>query len=291
MTNISKQWFYAFSLIALVLIMSLISLTSIASQTEQLSKQNLDLGQYQVVHQQTLDFIDDNLSGITYSRDTDTLFAIINNPEQIVELDKNGQLLRRMKLHGFIDTEGITYIGQQQFAISQERQRSVSIVNITGETQALNAQDYKQFSLSSQSQNNLGLEGIAWAPDVGLFVSNEKSPSEVIRIPMALFTGIQQQTKDYGDIMPKYYKNLPVTDISGLHFYKQTQQLFVLSDESRQLLLINDDGEIQSQFNFDPWLFGIGRDVEQPEGITMDEQGHIYIVGEPNVLLVMSPSS
>jgi uncharacterized protein YjiK len=98
-----------------------------------------------------------------------------------------------------------------------------------------------------------------------------------------------QNAKHYGHILPRYYKNLPLNDISGLHFAEQTQQLLVLSDESRQLLSLDDDGTIQSQFDFDPWLFGIGRVIEQPEGVTMDKQGHIYIVGEPNIFLVMAP--
>jgi uncharacterized protein YjiK len=160
-------------------------MTSIASHPPHIDIAKIDLNDYQITHHQTVEMINHNLSGITYSNDSDSLFAVINNPEQVVELDKKGQLLRRIKLINFIDTEGITYLGQQQFAITQERQRSVTIVDITQDTQSLNADDYKQFSLKSSNGDNLGLEGIAWAPNLGLFVANEKSPAEVIHIPPA----------------------------------------------------------------------------------------------------------
>ncbi|MFW3405168.1 SdiA-regulated domain-containing protein, partial [Aliarcobacter butzleri] len=64
--------------------------------------------------------IEKNLSGITYNENTDTLFAITNSPRDIYELDKNGNVLRKISLKGFKDTEDITYTKDNKFAILDE---------------------------------------------------------------------------------------------------------------------------------------------------------------------------
>lgn len=268
-------------ILSTLVLIYLISISSLASQSNP-SPNAIDFKQYQIIHRAKIDFISDNLSGITYNKDTDSLFAVINNPEKIVELNKKGQLLRVITLVNFIDTEGI------HFAITQERERNVTLVDIYDHTSILDAKNFKQFNLNNSSDSNSGLEGIAWSPKTGLFLANEHSPSEIVHLPHALMIGMPESAKHYGDILPKYYRELPVDDISGLHFAQDSQQLLVLSDESRRLLAINFSGEIQSQFDFNLGFFGLNREIEQPEGVTMDNNGQIYIVGEPNILLVMA---
>lgn len=272
----------------LMVAISALSINSLASQSPVFSS-DFHFEHYQVVSNKTLDSVSDNLSGITYNRDTDSLFAVINNPEQIVELDKAGRVKRHIALNDFVDTEGITYLGQGYFAITQERQRSVSVVKITSESDTLALKDAEQFNLNTPVDNNAGLEGIAWSPYSGLFVANEHSPSEIIHLPPTLISGLGYDAQNHGNIMPKFFKDLPLSDISGLHFAEQAEQLLVLSDESRQLLAIDSQGTIHSAFNLDPGWFGFNRHLEQPEGVTMDDEGIIYVVGEPNQLVVLAP--
>lgn len=267
---------------------SALSITSLASHSDP-EFTGINFSQYKVSFQKTLTTVTDNLSGITYSSDTDSLFAIINNPEQIVELDKQGKILRQIPLTGFVDTEGITYLGQRHFALMQERQRSVSVVEITSLTRTIDVSGAKQFNLKPAVDNNAGLEGIAWSAQSGLFVANEHSPSEIIHLPSTLISGLGPHATDHGNIMPRFLDNLPLDDISGLHFTEQAEQLLVLSDESRELLAIDADGTIHSQFDLSPGWFGFNPYLEQPEGVTMDNHGLIYIVGEPNNLLVLAP--
>jgi uncharacterized protein YjiK len=270
------------------MLISAISISSLASQSP-VSTAAIDFTRYQISHHKVIDLVLDNLSGVTYNSDSDSLFAVINNPEKIIELDKRGHVLRTISLDNFSDTEGITYIGDQQFAITQERDRNVTLVDIDATTASLDARNFKQFSLNSILKTNAGLEGIAWSSQKGLFLANEHSPSEIIHLPHALISGMPNAAMHYGDIMPKYYSDLPLEDISGLHFVEQSQQLLVLSHESRELLAIDFAGRIHSRFDLDPSFFGFNRQVEQPEGVTMDDQGLVYIVGEPNILLVLSP--
>ena len=179
---------------------SALSITSLASQSDP-KRTGINFSQYQVSFQKTLTTVPDNLSGIAYNSDTDSLFAIINNPEQIIELDKQGKILRQIALNRFVDTEGITYFGQGHFALTQERQRSVSVVEITSLTRSIDVDDAKQFNLKPAIDNNARLEGIAWSPQSGLFVANEHSASEIIHLPSTLISGLGLHATDHGTIM------------------------------------------------------------------------------------------
>ena len=74
-------------------------------------------------------------SGITYNKDTDTLFLIGDGSTSVVQISKTGQLIDSMTLAlggspqgtSFYDTEGITYIGGGQFVIVEERYRQANL--------------------------------------------------------------------------------------------------------------------------------------------------------------------
>ena len=197
------------------------------------SRENIfSLSNYDVIKTIKVEGIEDDLSGITYSPVSDSLFAVINEPPMLVELDKSGNVIRNIELIGFDDTEGVTYRYDNVFAITQERYRKVSLVTITSQTQELNASQYKSLSLVMERGDNWGLEGVAWSPLKGMFLANEKSPSRITRLPLPLFTGMQQAGKDYSDILPQQIDKLPLKDIAGLHVVDQQSRLLVLSDES-----------------------------------------------------------
>src|SRR5690606_4665526 len=61
-----------------------------------------------------------NLSGITWSGSSHTLFAISNRPTAVAEFDREGRLLRSIALQGFEDTEDIAWLGDDRFAVIEE---------------------------------------------------------------------------------------------------------------------------------------------------------------------------
>ena len=153
----------------------------------------------------------------------------------------------------------------------------------------LDANAFRQFNISDALVHNGGLQGVAWSVNTGLYVANEHSPNEVIHLPLPLFN--QATANNIGNVLPHYFRDLPVNDISGLHFSELDQLLFVLSDESRSLLAVNKQGEVKSRFNFDRTPFGLSQSIRQPEGITMDKNNNIYVVGEPNIFMVLAPKA
>ena len=70
-------------------------------------------------------------SAVTYNWDTDTLFIVGDGGTSIVQVTKTGQLIDSMTLApgsspqgtDFYDPEGLTYVGNGQFVMSEERDR------------------------------------------------------------------------------------------------------------------------------------------------------------------------
>ena len=52
----------------------------------------------------------DNLSGLTYDERRGHLWAVVNNPEELLALGRDGTFIARYPLQGFEDVEGVTYL-------------------------------------------------------------------------------------------------------------------------------------------------------------------------------------
>lgn len=239
-----------------------------------------DLLHYRLHGVTAIDGIDNNLSGITWNADTQTLFAIVNSPTLILELDPKGAVLRRIYLHNFVDTEGIVHISGRLFAVVQERQRRISYVEINRHTSEIDATAWPYVEIAGTPDNH-ALEGIAWSPRSGLFIAEEKSPRRIHTLAAnSLKTA---QTTEAGE----FSVHLPVRDIAGLHLDQIGNTLLAVSEESNQLLQYSLDGHLLSTLSLSRDPFGLWPFMEQPEGVAMDDSGKIYLVGEPNQLAVL----
>ena len=91
-----------------------------------------------------------------------------------------------------------------------------------------------------------------------------------------------------GVMQPFSYGNLGMRDISSLSIDARTGHALVLSDESRMLLEIDRAGQPVSFLSLSAGRNGLSNSIKQAEGVTMDEEGNIYIVAEPNLFYVFS---
>lgn len=242
----------------------------------------LNLNDYKVnIEAKKVENIKDNLSGITYNKNTKTLFAVTNSPRKIYELDKKGEVLRTIKLEGFKDTEGITYLYKNVFAIVDERTAQLLLININSDTQKISITEaLNDFTLKINSYKNFGYEGIAFDNKKEIFyIVNEKFPVELIKISNLLEN--KNLNISFGEGLTTL--NHFMTDFSGLHFDEKSRHLLFLSDESKSVAEVNLDGVQISFGNLEEDFLGLKKDIPQAEGVTMDEEGTLFIVSEPNL--------
>ncbi|WPC04953.1 SdiA-regulated domain-containing protein [Pseudomonas benzenivorans] len=224
---------------------------------------------------------DDETSGLTYHPGSDTLFTVTGKNPQLVELSLDGEVLRRIRLTGFADPEGVELVADGRLAIIDERQRKLTAFDLADDALSIDAADYPAVDLGFADAGNKGFEGIAWdSRRQRVLLGKERSPLGLFSLP---FPG---EDGAVGALQPVPAPNLFVRDISSLSFDARTGHSLLLSDESQLLLELDGEGEPVSFISLGSGRNGLGRGIEQAEGVAMDAAGAIYIVGEPNLLYV-----
>ena len=228
--------------------------------------------------------VKDNLSGLTFDEHRNHLWAVINNPEELIALDADGRFLERYRLRGFSDVEGITYLGDNLLVLAEERSQSLVIVPVPERPGALHRDDYASVSLSLGEAENAGFEGVGYdrAGD-RLFVVKEHSPRKLYEI-QGLKASMNGQMKlnivDRSDWIAGVDM---ASDLSSVHFDERTGHLVLLSDEAKMLLELNGQGELVSFRSLWRGFAGLDSSIPQPEGMTFDARGNLYLVSEPNL--------
>lgn len=225
-------------------------------------------------------------SAVTYNWDTDTLFVVGDEGGAIVEVDKQGNKLSQMVIIGFNDPEGLTYVGDGRLVIVEERNRDAYQFPYTAASfifkSGLTAVDLGTFV------NNIGVEGISYDPRDGSFITvKEKSPQEVNINSLDFTTGS-------ASISALFTPTLGVADIADVQILAtvnsligsaEEDNLLLFSQESSVLLEVDRAGNVLSQFDF--------TSIDSTaEGVTIDQDGVIYVVAENGVdpqLYVLTP--
>ncbi|WP_439860171.1 SdiA-regulated domain-containing protein [Pseudomonas sp. MBLB4136] len=224
---------------------------------------------------------DDETSGLTYHPGRDTLFTVTGKHPQLVELSLDGEVLRRIRLEGFADPEGVELVADGRLAIIDERRHTLTSFHLADDAQSIDARNYPAFDLGFADAGNKGFEGIAWdSRRQRVLLGKERGPMGLFSLPFPGEDGAP------GTLQPLPMGNLFVRDISSLTHDVRTGHSLVLSDESRLLLELDEDGEPVSFISLAGGRNGLLEGIEQAEGVTMDADGNIYIVGEPNLLYV-----
>lgn len=227
-------------------------------------------------------------SAVTYNWDTGTLFVLGDEGDAIVEVDKQGNQLSVMTLTGFDDTEGLTYIGGGQFVIGEERLQDVYKLTYTGGGSA--ARSTLETASIGPTVGNIGIEGFSYDPRNGRFLMvKEKTPQAVydtaitftappagpdINPPM-LFDPAGLGVLDLSDVQV-------LSTVPSLMGKSDEDNLLIYSQESSLLMEVTRAGDVLSTFDFS----SIASDAE---GVTIDQMGNIYVVGETPALYVLTP--
>ncbi|MFC5767846.1 SdiA-regulated domain-containing protein [Thauera sinica] len=243
------------------------------------SAQALDLSRYTLTASFALPGTASESSAITWNWDSDTLFVVGDEGEYITEVSRTGTVIGSMRLTGFDDTEALTYVGNGQFVIGEERIQDVyRLTYQAGTTVARN-------SLASVSLGgtvgNVGLEGISYDRRDGSFVTvKEKSPQAVRAGGIDFGTG----THTLADLFSPALGVSDLSDVQVLSGFAGTgfaDNLLIYSQESQRLLEVTRGGQIVSTFDF-TFISGIA------EGVTIAGDGTIFITDESPYVYVLS---
>ncbi|WP_374325897.1 SdiA-regulated domain-containing protein [Azonexus sp.] len=222
-----------------------------------------------------------NLSGLTYDPDRRSLFAITNASPEIIELSLSGEVLRRIPLSGVSDPEAIEYVGPGEFVLTDERRQALVHVRIDAGTRAIDGGRAPRLALGIGRNGNKGFEGLAFDAASGrMFVAKERDPQRIYEV-----RGFPYAATATVDIAEDAARDaaLPGTDLAGLHFDAASGHLLALSEESRLLVEFATDGRPLSSLSLAAGRSGLQKAIPQAEGVTLDDQGRLYVVSEPNL--------
>ena len=145
-------------------------------------------------------------SGVTYNWDTGTLFITSDGGTSIVQVSKTGELIDSMTLAPgnspqgteFYDPEGITYIGNGQFVMTEERDRQ--LVQFTYEAGATLERDDALTVKLGTFVGNEGFEGLSYDPATGGFiVVKETNPESIFQTTRRFRERHREQRLAHGD--------------------------------------------------------------------------------------------
>ena len=239
-------------------------------------------------------------SGVTYNKDTDTLFIVDDGGRSVTQVSKTGAYIDSMTLAAggspqgtsFHDTEGITYIGGGKFVIVEERNRQASVFTYAANTTlAINSPGVQTVKLGTTIGNS-GLEGLSYDPATGGYIFvKESGPLGIFQTtidfaastasnggPLVvnstdLFNPALANVLDFADVFA--LSNIP--SLAPAHL----DSLLVLSQESGIIRQMDRNGNILSSLTLLPTpgdLLSIPN--MQHEGLTMDLNGILYVVNE-----------
>jgi len=272
-------WFAIASLVTAVAIVTGCA-GAAASSTEQ-THRSLDIDRYkQTADVVSVDGVHGNLSGVTWWPQRQSLLAVINAPPRLIEISTDGQLIHAIDLP-IADPEGITLTGPQQVYVTSEPGASVPIQVRIDEDDRLRIELGKAIMIGDQSMGNRGLEGVAWQPDRRtLYAVKEYDPASLYEIKLPADDDGEEgaTTRRLFDFTADTFE---LSDAAGCAYHSATGHLLVLSQEDSVLVEATTDGREISRLAITGMF--------QPEGVTMDDEGVIYVVGEPDQLGRFAP--
>ncbi|MBL4939004.1 MAG: SdiA-regulated domain-containing protein [Lutibacter sp.] len=194
-------------------------------------------------------------SGLTLFNNN--LFIVSDHNGIIYQTSLEGKILHKIKTN-FDDLEGITIDeDSKNFLLVSEKDRAVIVLDSLGDF-------IKKINIKGKQKHyNGGLEGICFFEN-SVYVINEKSPRQLLLL-----------NKD-GEILNKIKLNYS-KDISGICFDKISNSFWIVSDESKLILNINNKGTLIKSFKIA---------VAKAEGIAINDN-NLFIVSDSSKSLAI----
>lgn len=191
-------------------------------------------------------------SGLDVTYNGDGFWTVSDENSTVYRLDPDGNILRSFKVKG-VDLEGITVVDKNVIAVVLERTREVVILDTLGK-------EIKRKKLNLSGDLNSGPEGITYdRKQKRFYIVNEKSPGLLVELDRDL------------NELNKRELNL-ARDYSGIFYEVNKDVLWILSDESKKILITDKSGNLIEQYSII---------IEQAEGIALAyDNDRLFIVSD-----------
>ncbi len=274
----------------LALVLGTLGSTAVAAGSIDLSTYQL-VGTYDLPIGSGANLLADEASAVTYNWDTKTLFVVGDGGTAITQLSLKGALIDSMTLAAdaskpqgtyFYDPEGLAYMGNGQLVLGEERTRQLNLLTYTAGT-THGAGGTLTVKLGT-TIGNVGIEGFSRDPlSGGFIVAKERNPLGMFQTTIDFAAGTASNgsasTVDSVNLFdPALLGVASINDVfslsnlSTLNGSADYSHLLVLSAGSGRVVETDRAGNLLGSLN-------VGTDG-QFEGLTMDDQGRLYLVGE-----------
>ena len=236
--------------------------------------------------------IDRNVSGLTYSHSSQTLFAVTNKPKRVIEITPDGRVLRSLPVAFGADLEGISHIKDDLFVLVSETGNEIWGARLNKATTTVLPTPGETLSVSFNQRVNEGIEGLSWDHHgQRLFVANEKNPLTILEIKGVDKLILGERANVSISIWNPVYSLANIAgDVSSISFNESRDSMTMLSHESRRVYRFDHQGIPRLILQLEKGRHGLRQSVSQPEGLAFGPDGSMYVVAEPNLFFRFVPN-
>lgn len=257
----------------------------------------------------------EEVSAVTFNRDTNSLFVVGDGGTSIVQVSKTGALINSMTLAlnparpqgaEFYDPEGLAYIGNGRFVMVEERDRRAVLFTYNAGT-TLGRADTQSVKLGT-TIGNVGLEGLTFDPLTGGYIfAKEENPKGIFQTTLDFAAGTASNgsatTVNSTNLfdpalltqLPDFAEVFALSNVQSLTGQPDGSNLLVLSQVSGRVQEVSRSGQVLSTLTFTQAPTDTLSVADQQfEGLTMDDEGILYATTENGLdpqLFVFAPAA
>lgn len=231
------------------------------------------------------------LSGLAWDAQRGHLWAVADEPPQLLALNADGDVLARHPLAGFDGVAGVAVLGDGRLLLAEEHRPSLVVAPIPAGPDAVLSRDgLPALTLAPGDGDHADFAGVAY-DEAGdrVFVVMKHAPRKLHEIRNLRASLAGRLDVEIIDREAWLRGKFLAHDFSSVEFDPRTGHLILLSDASRLALEIDTEGRQIGYQGLGAGFAGLADSVPQAEGVALDGRGKLYVVSAPNLFYAFRP--